>query len=152
MFKLENCDTEMRNETQQSRSFMFESRFIIQDNSKCKVKLTLQPSEQKRNMSKRLLPQTWQTLDPPLPDLGCGRSFRNKTFALFITYVCTSSIFNTFSISETLTTSWYDDLLICAFIQLVKLSARQMCEKTHETNTNDFFKIYLARYAILIWF
>lgn len=76
--------------------------------------LTLQPSEQKRNVSKRLLPQISQMWGTPLfPALGWGLSFRNITLALFITYVWTPLISNTFCTSETLTTSWYEDLLIC---------------------------------------
>ena len=47
--------------------------------------LTLQPSEQKRNVSKRLLPQISQMCETPFPDFGWGLSLRNKTLALFIT-------------------------------------------------------------------
>lgn len=69
------------------------------------IPTTLQPSEQKRSASNKLLPQISQMCETAFPDLGCGLSFRNKTLALFMTYVCTPSMFNTFSISETLTTS-----------------------------------------------
>jgi hypothetical protein len=48
------------------------------------IVLTLQPREQKRNVSRRLRSQTSQVLVTPLPGLGCGRSFRNTTRALLM--------------------------------------------------------------------
>ena len=76
------------------------------------ISLTLHPKEQNLNGSSKLLPQISQMWETPFPDFGCGLSFRNNTLALFITYVCTPLISNTFWISATLTTSWYEDLLI----------------------------------------
>lgn len=72
----------------------------------------LQPSEQNRNESSRLRVQTSHVLVTPFPGLGCGRSFKKTTRALFIMYVCTPVMSNTFCISFTRITSWYDDLLI----------------------------------------
>lgn len=51
------------------------------------IMLTLQPSEQNRSASNKLLPQISQMCETAFPDLGCGLSFRNRTLALFITYV-----------------------------------------------------------------
>lgn len=100
--------------------------------------LTLQPSEQKRNVSKRLLPQISQMWGTPLfPALGWGLSFRNITLALFITYVWTPLISNTFCTSETLTTSWYEDLLIC----------QKKTQQGKKNNTLSKFGIFFASIA-----
>lgn len=74
---------------------------------------TLQPREQKVKESRRVRWQMRQVLVTPLPGLGWGLSFKNTILALFIMYVWTPLMSRNFWISETLTTSWYDDLLIC---------------------------------------
>lgn len=84
---------------------------------------TLHPKEQKRKGSNRFLlhiSHKWELLLPPLTaalllvlSWFWGLSFRKRTLALLITYVWTPLISKTFWISVTLTTSWYEDLLIC---------------------------------------
>lgn len=86
--------------------------WIMKNWMKNRVMLTLQPREQKRNGSNKLLPQISQIWAPPFPAFGWGLSFKNITLALLITYVWTPLISKASSISATLTTSWYEDLLI----------------------------------------
>ncbi|BAT12187.1 Os10g0574750 [Oryza sativa Japonica Group] len=75
---------------------------------------TLQPREQKRKLSRRLRLQTSQMLaTAPLPALCWGRSLRNTTRALLMTYVCTPPMSMNLWMSDTLITSWYDDRRIC---------------------------------------
>lgn len=76
------------------------------------VPAILQPREQKVKESRRLRSQTRQVFVTPLPGLGWGLSFKKTILALFMIYVWTPVISKYFWISETLITSWYDDLLI----------------------------------------
>lgn len=75
---------------------------------------TLQAMEQKVNEWRMVLSQTWHVLVTPFPFpcLGWGLSFKNTIFALFIMYVWTPLMSTVFGISDTLITSWYEDLLI----------------------------------------
>lgn len=96
---------------------------------------TLQPREQKRKESRRLLQHISQVFVTPLPILGWGLSLRNTIFALLIIYVWTQEMSINFCISFTLTTLWYEDLLICKFnliflfINIIIINKPRFCGK-----------------------
>lgn len=98
------------------------------------IYITLQPSEQKRNESRRLLQQISQVFVTPLPILGWGLSLRKTIFALLIIYVWTQEMSMNFCISFTLTTLWYEDLRICIFHSIFsthltsKTNKQRFCE------------------------